>query len=127
MELGIFELLYKQEEPISAENFGKKHEFKPDILPRLFNCLTAIKLVSKENMNKTGKYSTYFYYISTKECRYVFVMNLRQIFKTFIEARLNPNKLKNYEYNDSQILHLRQILNTKRIRRVSGILLLFKL
>ena len=60
MELGIFELLYKQEEPISAENFGKKHKFKPDILTRLFNCLTAIKLISKENKNKTGEYSKYF-------------------------------------------------------------------
>ena len=67
MELGIFDLLYKQEEPTSAENFGKKHKFKPDILTRLFNCLTAIRLVSKENRNKTGKYSTYFYNISAKE------------------------------------------------------------
>ena len=60
MELGIFELLYKQEEPISAENFGKKHKFNPDILTRLFNFLTAIKLVSKENKNKIGKYSKWF-------------------------------------------------------------------
>ena len=55
MDLGVFELLYKEEEPISVEDCGKKNKFKPDILTKLLNCLTAIKLVSKENRNGTGK------------------------------------------------------------------------
>ena len=55
MKLGIFELLYKEEQPISAERFGKMYKFETDILTRLLNCLTAIKLVSKENKNETSK------------------------------------------------------------------------
>ena len=54
MELGMFELLYQEKNPISAEDLAKKHKFKPNILARLLNCLTAIKLVTKTKENEKG-------------------------------------------------------------------------
>ena len=54
MELGIFELLYQEKNPISAEDLAKKNKFKPNILARLLNCLTAIKLVTKTKENGKG-------------------------------------------------------------------------
>ena len=55
MELDIFELLYKEKEPISAEDLGKKNQFKPDVLARLLNCLTALNMVTKTKKEGKGK------------------------------------------------------------------------
>ena len=54
MELGIFDLLYKEEGPISADDLGKKNKFKPGVLARLLNCLTALKLVAKTTKDEKG-------------------------------------------------------------------------
>ena len=54
MELGIFDSLYKEEGPISAEDLGKKNKFKPDILTRLLNCLKALKMVAKTKKDGKG-------------------------------------------------------------------------
>ena len=58
MELNIFELLYTEKVPISVEDLGKKNQFKPDILARLLNCLTALKVVAKTKKDGKGKLIT---------------------------------------------------------------------
>ena len=54
MELDIFELLYLEKKPVTAEDLGKKNKYQPDCLARLLNCLTALKLVDKTRQGDKG-------------------------------------------------------------------------
>ena len=80
MELNIFELLYNEKIPISAEDLGKKNQFKPDILARLLNCLTALKVVAKTEKDGKGKLLTEDYrsYIYVK-CTFYYSRNSTEI------------------------------------------------
>ncbi len=60
MELDIFELLFLEKKPVSAEHLGEKYKYQPSLLARLFNCLTALKLIKKTRMqSKGGKKTNY--------------------------------------------------------------------
>ena len=55
IELEIFDLLYKDGGEISVEDLAKKKNYKRDVLARLLNCLTALKLVAKTRKDGKGK------------------------------------------------------------------------
>ncbi len=52
--MDVFELLYQEKKPVTADELGTKNKFHPARLSRLLNALTALKLVKKSVQGEKG-------------------------------------------------------------------------